>query len=193
MPEMVRTDPGRLRQILINLVSNAIKFTDAGKVTLTVRRDRGEPGEDNLHFVVWDTGIGIAPEKLHSIFEPFSQADSSTARRFGGTGLGLAICSRLVALMGGKIWAESELGRGSEFHFSIPFGVVEHEVNEKGQDGEAKEDLTLQPQAFRESGSQLHVLVAEDNPANRMVARLAMEQAGFKVFEAANGGKCWKR
>jgi two-component system sensor histidine kinase/response regulator len=115
---MVRGDSGRLRQIVVNLVGNAIKFADQGEVVLKVTREAQEGENLLLHFAVVDTGIGIPKEKLATIFEPFTQADASTTRKYGGTGLGLTITSRLVGMMGGKIWVESEVGQGSEFHFT---------------------------------------------------------------------------
>ena len=118
VPERVAGDVSRLRQIIVNLIGNAIKFTECGEVGLSIGVDSRTPAELLLHFVVADTGVGIALEKQKLIFDAFSQADGSTARKFGGTGLGLSICSRLVELMGGKIWVESTLGRGSSFHFT---------------------------------------------------------------------------
>ena len=120
VPDQVLGDPGRLRQILVNLVGNAIKFTGEGEVRIQVRNDR--TGERVL-FSVQDTGIGIAPEKHKEIFRAFEQADNSTTRRYGGTGLGLAICRRLVEMLGGEIWVESEPGHGSAFHFTVCLGV----------------------------------------------------------------------
>ncbi len=122
VPERVVGDLNRLRQIIINLVGNAIKFTAQGQVGLRISLDSQTPHDLQLHFVVTDTGMGIAEEKQQLIFEAFSQADGSTARRFGGTGLGLSISTQLVALMGGKIWVESALGHGSQFHFTGSFG-----------------------------------------------------------------------
>jgi CheY-like chemotaxis protein len=119
VPEFVVGDPVRIRQILLNLVSNAIKFTSSGEVELRVAVESRARGAIGLHFVVRDTGIGIASDKLSAIFEAFSQADGSTTRRFGGTGLGLTISTRLAEAMNGRIWVESELGRGSTFHFSV--------------------------------------------------------------------------
>jgi signal transduction histidine kinase/ActR/RegA family two-component response regulator len=119
VPSTIMADPLRLRQILINLVGNAIKFTSQGSVAVNIRAEQ-TPAESRLHFAVSDTGIGIAGEHAESIFEDFVQADGSTSRKYGGTGLGLAISRRLVQLMGGKIWLESELGRGSTFHISVP-------------------------------------------------------------------------
>ena len=119
VPATVIGDPARLGQIIVNLVGNATKFTEEGEIVLNVTVDEAESGEDVvLHFVVSDTGVGIPTDKLEMIFNAFTQADASTTRKYGGTGLGLAICTRLVALMGGRIWAESEVGKGSRFHFT---------------------------------------------------------------------------
>ena len=114
-------DPTRLRQVLINLLGNAIKFTESGEVALRVAPDAGSSVPTALRFTVSDTGIGIPSEKLGQVFEPFTQANSSTTRRFGGSGLGLTISKRLVELMGGRIWAESTVGKGSVFAFAVPF------------------------------------------------------------------------
>jgi signal transduction histidine kinase len=127
VPALVNGDPLRLRQILLNLVGNAIKFTDHGGVTVTVDVDREMHEAVLLHFRVTDTGIGIAAEKQALVFEAFAQADSSTTRKYGGTGLGLTISARLVDLMGGKIWLESELGKGTTFHFTALFGAAHAE------------------------------------------------------------------
>ena len=121
VPEVVTGDPSRLRQILINLVGNAIKFTEQGQVTVRAEAERKDQNDCLLHFVVEDTGIGIPPDKHKIIFEAFSQADGSTTRKYGGTGLGLTISSRLVEMMQGRIWVESEVGRGSCFHFTRTF------------------------------------------------------------------------
>ena len=118
-PSVILGDPGRLRQIIINLAGNAIKFTSCGEVVVNVRPEI-ENDIEQLHFSVTDTGIGISRDKQHCIFEAFQQSDSSTTRRFGGTGLGLAICSHLVTQMNGRIWVESEEGQGSTFHFVVP-------------------------------------------------------------------------
>jgi two-component system, sensor histidine kinase and response regulator len=120
VPDGLVGDPGRLRQIVVNLTGNAIKFTPQGEVVVDVAIESQRSDRIVLHVAVRDTGIGIAPEKHALIFEPFSQADSSTSRRFGGTGLGLAICIELIALMGGRVWVESEVGRGSTFCFTLP-------------------------------------------------------------------------
>jgi two-component system, sensor histidine kinase and response regulator len=119
VPEIVYGDSARLRQILINLVGNAIKFTDKGEVTIKVRNLSGL-----LHFTVSDTGIGIPPEKRKSIFAPFTQADNSSTRKFGGLGIGLTVSARLVAMMGGSIWLDSQVGHGSDFHFTMQAKTV---------------------------------------------------------------------
>jgi len=119
VPREVQGDPGRLRQILLNLAGNSLKFTEKGRITIRCERLE-EKGHDWLHFSVADTGIGIAPDKLEHIFNAFAQSDASITRRYGGTGLGLTITSRLVELMRGRMWVESEVGKGSCFHFTLP-------------------------------------------------------------------------
>src|SRR5947199_343916 len=123
VPEAVVGDPRRLSQIVVNLVGNAIKFTERGDVVVRAEIESRAAGQVVLHFAVTDTGIGIPAEKQGVIFEAFAQADGSTTRKYGGTGLGLTICSRLVQLMGGRIWVESEVGGGSAFHFTSPFDL----------------------------------------------------------------------
>ncbi len=146
--------PARLRQIVINLVGNAIKFTDAGEVVLEVACQSVSDSRATLEFAVTDTGIGIPKGKCESIFHKFEQADSSTTRRFGGTGLGLAICVRLVELMGGRMWVESEVGQGSTFHFTATFPVAV--------------DSESGPMTTAIIGG-LPVLIVDDNATNRRV------------------------
>ena len=157
VPEMVRGDSSRLRQIVNNLVGNAIKFTDQGEVVLKVKGGTQEGEQILLDFTVADTGIGISKDKQESIFEPFTQADASTTRKFGGTGLGLTISSRLVEMMGGKIWVESDVGRGSEFHFSAKLGIALAKPAETG---------ALAPMVNLRG---VKVLVVDDNRTNRRI------------------------
>jgi two-component system, sensor histidine kinase and response regulator len=124
VPTALLGDPRAFSQVLINLIGNAIKFTDQGDVTVSVRSELEEGWQVLLHVCVADTGIGIPVEKQASIFDAFVQADGSSTRRHGGTGLGLAICANLVKLMGGRIWVESHPGQGSRFHFTAGFGAV---------------------------------------------------------------------
>jgi two-component system, sensor histidine kinase and response regulator len=154
VPEVIRGDSNRLRQIVVNLVGNAVKFTDKGEVVLKVQVE-AEDGDDRiLHFVVADTGIGIPAEKQQIIFDAFSQADSSTTRKFGGTGLGLTISKRLVEKMGGKLWVESEVGRGSEFHFTALLGTSEKTIDV---------NTIAPPEILR----NVKILVVDDNRTNR--------------------------
>src|ERR1700735_2837883 len=157
VPEIVRGDSSRLRQVVINLVGNAIKFTQQGEVALKVRYESDGGQEHVLHLEVSDTGIGISPSKQKSIFEPFSQADSSTTRNYGGTGLGLTISTRLVEMMGGKIWVESEVGRGSQFHFTARLGLTDAK--------EIKVGSIAPPELLRGS----RVLIVDDNRTNRRI------------------------
>jgi two-component system, sensor histidine kinase and response regulator len=158
-PDDLVGDPGRLRQVILNLVGNAVKFTDAGgEVVLRVRPEWTDARKAELHFEVSDTGIGIPPEKQSMIFDAFTQADSSTTRRHGGTGLGLAISSQLVRLMGGRIWVESEMGRGSTFHFTA--GFDRHETSGP------QEWLTPPPDL-----QGLRALVVDDHETNRGIVQ----------------------
>ncbi len=186
VPPTLRADPIRLNQIITNLLSNAVKFTSDGEVELYIRCQSRDASGAHLHFTVRDTGIGLRPDQLQSIFDAFSQGDSSTTRRFGGTGLGLAICNRLVGLMGGEIWAESELGRGSELHFTITCQEVASAASAPRYDPYAKESWR-QAKLSIPKVERFHVLVAEDNPANRIVARASLLQAGFQVTEVEDG------
>ena len=160
-------DPGRLRQILVNLVNNALKFTEHGEVVLRVERVRRDETHEQLRFTVSDTGIGIPPEQQEKIFEAFTQADASTTRRYGGTGLGLAITTQLVSLMGGRIWVESEVGHGSRFYCELPFQV------------RAGTSRQAPP---RELGHLrgLSVLVVDDNATNRRILEDILTNWGMR-------------
>lgn len=154
----VKGDPTRLRQVILNLLSNAVKFTEFGEIAFSVEPDADSDGNPLLHFTVRDTGVGIQTEKLSVIFESFTQADSSDTRRFGGTGLGLTISSQLVALMGGRIWVESEVGTGSRFHFTIPFCLADEPFEQT--------DFP-DPEILR----GVRVLIADDNSTNRRILK----------------------
>jgi len=178
-PEVLVGDPLRLRQILINLAGNAIKFTEHGEVIVRARVMERTPGTVQLEFSVQDTGIGIAADKLAFIFEGFSQAESSTTRRFGGTGLGLAISKRLVDLMGGHLEVHSKLGLGSRFFFALDFEIGA--ANALASGTETALSHTLLPLAG------LRLLVVEDNPLNQQVAFELLTRSGAQV-EIAGGG-----
>ncbi len=183
VPDRVLGDITRLRQILLNLLGNALKFTEAGEVLLQVSLDSVDHGSAVLRFVVKDTGIGIANHKLEQIFEAFAQADTSTTRRHGGTGLGLSICSRLVELMSGSIGVESQLGRGSTFHFTASFGLPQAEP----------EAVQVQPFADQERADRslpdrpLNILLAEDSKVNQILVQKMLRKYGHQVTVANDG------
>jgi PAS domain S-box-containing protein len=184
VPRAVRGDPARLRQVLTNLVGNAVKFTERGQVRVAVSVDENAAGGAVLRFQVEDTGIGIAPEHTSKLFESFTQADSSTTRRYGGTGLGLAISKQLVELMGGRLGFSSEPGCGSVFWFVVPL--------EEAELPPAPAEATPQLEAFEaaiEAGDRPagRVLLAEDNEVNRRIALRMLEQAGYQADAVANG------
>ncbi len=174
IPDSLLGDPVRLRQVVVNLVGNAVKFTDKGEIVLRVDPVTETETEVTLHFSVQDTGIGISEEKLQKIFEAFEQADKSITRKFGGTGLGLTITSRLVNLMGGKIWAESELGRGSVFHFTAQFEFAPQPI----------------PESFDCEDVDLHgipVLIVDDNATYRQILLQLLKNWGMRGLAAADG------
>ena len=164
VPEVARGDITRLRQVLLNLVGNAIKFTNDGEIAVKVRQGARDGQELILHFTVSDTGIGIPKDKLEMIFDPFSQADSSTTRKYGGTGLGLTISARLVRMMGGQIWVESEEGRGSQFHFTVHLQVADSK--------EVKIGSPAPPEVLR----GVRVLVVDDNRTNLRILEGMMKR-----------------
>jgi PAS domain S-box-containing protein len=172
VPDWLRGDPGRLRQVLLNLVGNAIKFTLAGEVKVRVRVEEKTATSARLRFEISDTGVGIAPEDVARLFQPFTQADASTTRRFGGTGLGLTISRRLVTIMGGEIGVTSELGKGSTFWFTTRFG------------------RQLQPRPTAPEPGVVRgqrVLVVDDNVTNRRLLELLLEKWGCRHALAADG------
>jgi CheY-like chemotaxis protein len=174
VPRTVLGDATRLRQVFVNLISNAVKFTQQGEVVVTLTRRLAEHGEPLLHASVRDTGIGIPADRVDRLFQVFSQVDASTTRHYGGTGLGLAICKRLIGLMGGRIWVESEPGSGSNFQFEIPLHAV--------QTG---------PIAWSSAGDQKlagkRVLVVDDNATNRRIVDLQTTRWGMHPISVATG------
>ena len=191
LPSRSQGDPGRLRQVLTNLLSNAVKFTPPeGRISVSVDPVQGQ----GVRFVVSDTGIGISPEQQTRVFEAFTQADASTTRKFGGTGLGLAISARLVALMGGRLQLDSQPGKGSRFHFTLPLG---------GTPGRTTDTLPLSApmelahiQAQQQTFEGLRVLVAEDHPVNELLMRQLLKRLGCVTTVARNGLEAvaaWRR
>ena len=191
VPDALVGDPTRLHQVIANLLSNAIKFTEEGEVGVRVQKDTETEDEVVLRFIVSDTGIGIPGEKRQLVFAAFAQADSSTTRKYGGTGLGLAISSQLVAMMGGSIWVDSALGRGSTFHFTALFGKPGtnagqlYNVAPEGT-GQSGYDSPL----TRGAGAGVRVLVAEDNVVNQRVSSGILEKRGHSVVLARTGREC---
>jgi signal transduction histidine kinase/DNA-binding response OmpR family regulator len=173
LPVGLRGDAARLRQVLLNLASNAVKFTEHGEVVVRAHLDHRTEHAAVVRFEVSDTGIGIDPGDEDRLFEPFSQADSSTTRRFGGTGLGLAICRQLVAAMGGTIGVDSVPGQGSTFWFLVPFGVAD--------------ELEIAPREDADGLAGLHVLVVDDNQTNRVILHDQLTAWGMSVDRAESG------
>jgi signal transduction histidine kinase/DNA-binding response OmpR family regulator len=185
LPTAVVGDAGRIRQVILNLVSNAVKFTSQGEITVLTRCVSCQDGRAEIEWAVKDTGIGIAPEKLGLLFNNFVQADSSINRRFGGSGLGLAICKRLVELMGGSIRVASTVGKGSEFSFRLALPVTEGLQRETDEQA-GKEGLSA---AIRQFGRPLRVLVADDNPTNRLVAVSMLKEFDIQTDTACDGSE----
>lgn len=207
VPRFVVGDPGRLRQVLLNLVGNAIKFTQDGEVALGVALVASREALCELHFSVRDSGIGIPRDKLATVFEPFAQEDSSITRKYGGTGLGLTISARLVEAMGGRIWVDSELGAGSVFHFSLVLGVHGDDwedslapsmqaTQQAPRGDETRERRRIERRVPQRLGDgavatqrrpALAVLLVEDNPVNQKLALTWLQRWGHRVTLAADG------
>ena len=178
VPAMVRGDQVRLRQVLINLVGNALKFTKQGQVTILAELSDKTESTMQFHFTISDTGIGIPVEKQHRIFEAFAQADMSTTRRYGGTGLGLSISERLVKLMNGRIWLESEAGKGSKFHFEVSFQPAESPATHPGPGYDSIPEPHL-------------VLIADDNPVNLRMLKRVLSKWGVASVAALGVSRHW--
>lgn len=176
--DVLRGDPTRLRQVLLNLVGNAQKFTEQGGVKIHLAQDESYNGDVTLRISVEDTGIGIAPEDQNKLFQAFVQAEANTTRKFGGTGLGLAICKQLVEAMGGVIWVDSELGKGSTFTFTLPTAVGDEKMADRFSAEQSGEHIELEP---------MKVLVVEDNPTTQMLVKSMLERDGHSVVTADNG------
>jgi CheY-like chemotaxis protein len=178
LPPRVLGDETRVRQIIMNLVSNALKFTEAGSVRLQLKAAPGADGDGGVEILVVDTGIGMSADQIAVLFRPFVQAEASTARKFGGTGLGLAICRELATRMGGEITVESEPGHGSTFRVWLPLPAAE-----------APEAGDTAPGPL----PALRILVADDNPINLAVARAVLEAAGVAIETAGDGAEALER
>ncbi|MEY2451510.1 MAG: two-component system, sensor histidine kinase and response regulator [Acidimicrobiaceae bacterium] len=186
VPSVVIGDPGRVRQVLTNLIGNAIKFTAAGEVAVRVTAADSQDAPTIIRFEVADTGVGITADKQALIFQPFIQADSSTSRKYGGTGLGLAIVGQLVALMGGTCGSSSELGAGSTFWFTICVdSSSEEDASELDPAGRGLPAATVERPSV--SGEGRHLLVVEDNLINQKVAIAMLSNAGYRVDTVVNG------
>lgn len=184
IPDMLLGDSIRLRQVLVNLVGNAAKFTARGGIYVNVTREFADDENIILIFEVRDSGIGIPHDKKEIIFEAFMQADSSTTRQYGGTGLGLAICSRLVSMMGGRIWVESEVGKGSSFFFSVPFKIC----RELPSEGEGNSAPALVDSLPKRSPSDIKIMLAEDNSANQELVKMIFSLNSISNLTIVNNG-----
>ncbi|MGA2799181.1 MAG: ATP-binding protein, partial [Thermoguttaceae bacterium] len=189
VPDALAGDPLRLRQVLMNLVGNAVKFTQQGKVDVHIGVLSKSAGDVQLKFLVEDTGIGISAEDQERIFVPFTQAETSTSRIYGGTGLGLTIASNLVELMGGRIWVESQLGQGSKFHFTVRLGIATAPVNMPEQPACESLFMGHLPAAVK----PLRILLAEDNPASQKLVVYILNKRGHHVEVARNGREAVER
>src|SRR2546430_6857206 len=183
-PDRLLGDPLRLRQIVLNLVGNAIKFTQQGGVIVRVRPEPSADGDLCCYFSVRDTGVGIPAEKQAAVFAPFRQVDASTTRHYGGTGLGLTISARLVAMIRGRIWLESTPGKGSTFHFTVRFGLAERAAEEPVHRGTPAVARRALP---RPDAPKLAVLLVEDKSVNRRLAQIVLARHGHAITAVASG------
>jgi len=186
VPAYVRGDQGRFRQVLLNLMGNAVKFVESGEIELSIDTEEERDEGLKLRVSVRDTGVGIPQDKVATIFEIFQQADTSTTRKYGGSGLGLAICRQIAGFMDGDVWAESEPGKGSTFYFTAWLQKVEGKkaliVEEK-----KPESIVTQHSMREEAKHSARILLAEDNPVNQKLAKMMLTKAGYQVEVANNG------
>lgn len=195
VPTFIIGDKARLRQVVMNLVGNAIKFTEEGSVTVEIKKLKESHGEVSLEFSVTDTGIGIQKEAAEKLFTAFTQADPSTYRKYGGSGLGLTICKMLVDLMGGKIWVDSKVGKGSTFSFSFLARVADsNEVYQAGSEDleEAVRPLTTAERVAEIEKNPVKILLAEDNDINRLLAGKLFERLGHSIDAVTNGKEAYE-
>ncbi|MFH1019474.1 MAG: ATP-binding protein, partial [Pseudomonadota bacterium] len=189
IPNHWQGDAGRLRQVLANLLDNACKFTEQGGITLRVVMAERNEKETSLHFSIQDTGIGIPADKQQLIFAPFNQADSSMTRKYGGTGLGLTICRQLIEMMGGRVWLESEVGRGSTFHFSLSFSHLPQKIDQLPKNLFNQVDRITRHSLQEEPVHISRILVVDDDFVNRVLAEETLKMDGWKVRVAEDGEK----
>jgi len=187
LPSIVMVDQVKLRQVIINLLSNAIKFTPRGGIKITVNIEAIDPHNTWLLISIADTGIGIPPNEIGSIFDHFTQVDSSNSRQFGGNGLGLYICKKLIKLMGGQIWVESKEGWGSTFGFKIPIEIC---IDKEQAETSAQVAAMLEDDVFSSGFTPVSVLLVEDNDLNRKLLVQMLLNYGFEVITAGNGLEC---
>lgn len=179
MPQYLIGDPQRIQQVMDNLISNAIKFTDSGDITVSIKKLSANEKSVELRFAVIDTGMGILPENMNMLFKSFSQIDNSYTKKIGGTGLGLAICKQLVEMMGGSMWAESRIGKGSTFYFNLRFSI--------GNNMEEKKEKAAEVPLENISMSSKLILLVEDDAVNQMVIYRMLKEKGYRVDVAKNG------
>ncbi|MGB3640768.1 MAG: ATP-binding protein, partial [Rivularia sp. (in: cyanobacteria)] len=189
-PKVIVSDISRLRQILINLISNAIKFTETGSVEVSVTsRERqiigNEKNNHEIQFAIKDTGVGIPSNRINRLFKAFSQVNSSINRKYGGTGLGLVICKQLSELMGGKIWVESEENQGSTFYFTITARVIQTLLNQEWESKPQESDITIYAAVAEKN--PLKILLVEDYPTNQKMITLMLQRMGYQADIANNG------
>ncbi|MBW2601482.1 MAG: response regulator [Deltaproteobacteria bacterium] len=216
VPAYVKGDPSRLRQVLLNLMDNAVKFTESGEIELSMNIEEEHDERVKLCVSVRDTGIGIPQDKFDTIFEVFQQADTSTTRKYGGTGLGLPICKIIAKIMGGDVWAESpstslragEPGKGSTFYFTAWFEKTEVKqrkdvspvslsgkkvLKNKDCEKETRESIVTQHSIKEEAKHSARILLAEDNPVNQKLAKMVLTKAGYQVEVANNGQEAFDK
>jgi CheY-like chemotaxis protein len=194
IPATIHCDPTRLRQILINLIGNAVKFTEVGSVRVVTRQTDRDGDDRRLEFQVIDTGVGMTRETMARLFEPFTQADTSSTRRYGGSGLGLAISKHLAVMLGGEVAVSSVSGAGSVFTLTVPFGLVKHRVSADGcrKTREQTHNSPIVSEATR-LALPCRILLAEDGPDNQRLISFLLEQAGAEVTPVEDGRQAVER